>query len=64
MNDYLKELGKFAEIEQPVQKVKFIGSRRIEEKVPKYELITTHTARRTFVTLSLEKGIRPETVMK
>jgi len=29
-----------------------------------YELISTHTARRTFVTLSLEKGMRPEVVME
>ncbi|MBM2813808.1 MAG: hypothetical protein HW421_570 [Ignavibacteria bacterium] len=28
------------------------------------ELITTQTARRTFVTLSLERGLRPETVME
>jgi hypothetical protein len=64
LNDYLKEPGKFAGIDQPVQKVKFIGSRPVEETVPKIELITTHTVRRTFVTLSLEKGIRPETVLK
>ncbi len=32
--------------------------------VPKYELITTHTGRRTFVTLSLEKGVRPEVLMR
>ena len=31
---------------------------------PKYELVTSHMGRRTFVTLSLEKGMRPEIVMK
>ena len=30
---------------------------------PKWEFISTHTARRTFVTLSLEKGMRPEVLM-
>ena len=30
---------------------------------PKYELIGTHTARRTFVTLALEGGMRLETLM-
>lgn len=30
----------------------------------KYQFISTHSARRTFVTLSLEKGMRPETVLE
>lgn len=42
---------------------RYRGAERIDSKIPKYELITTHTARRTFITLSLEKGIRPEVVM-
>jgi len=36
----------------------------IECSKPKYEFITTHVARRTFITLSLEKGMRPEVVME
>lgn len=31
--------------------------------IMKYKAVSTHTARRTFITLSLENGIRPETVM-
>ena len=31
---------------------------------PKHELLCTHTARRTFVTLALEGGMRPETLMR
>jgi integrase len=63
-NTYLKELCKKAGINDIVYKVRYRGAKRLEEAHPKYELITTHTARRTFVTLSLEKGMRPETVMK
>jgi integrase len=64
MNDYLKDVCKEAKIETPVKRVKYKGAERIEEISPKYSLIGTHTARRTFVTLSLEKGMRPEIVMK
>lgn len=62
-NDYLKELGKLAKINEPVKLVRFRGATRIEETDSKYNLISTHTARRTFVTLCLEKGMRPEVVM-
>ncbi len=64
MNDYLKDICKEAKIDTPIKKIKYIGAERKEEISPKYALIGTHTARRTFVTLSLEKGMRPEIVMK
>ncbi|MFA6570249.1 MAG: site-specific integrase [Bacteroidota bacterium] len=64
MNSYLKELGWRAEITEPTQILSYRGAERIEKTVPKYELISTHTARRSFVTLSLEKGMRAESVMK
>ncbi len=64
LNNYVKELAKLAEINTPWQLVEFRGTQRVERTAPKYELIGTHTGRRTFVTLSLEKGIRPETLMK
>ena len=46
-----------------MQIVKYRGAEKVEFIEPKYKFIGTHTARRTFVTLSLEKGMRPETVM-
>lgn len=64
MNKYLKELGQACGIDEPVQQVKIAGGKRTEKVVPKYALITTHTARRTFITQSLERGIRPEVIMK
>jgi integrase len=64
MNVYLKELGQLCGIDEPVQKVRYLGSTRIESKAPKYELMSTHTARRTFCTLALERGTRPEIVMR
>lgn len=63
-NQHLKELCKIAGINDNIAIVQYRGSEQIEEVFLKYELISTHTARRTFVTLSLEKGMRPETVME
>lgn len=63
LNQALKSLGKVAGIKQEVAIQRYRGATRVDSKIPKYSLITTHTARRTFITLSLEKGIRPEVVM-
>ena len=64
MNDYLKELCEKAEISEPVQIVRYRGARREEALYPKHELISVHTGRKTFCTLSLEKGMSAEEVMK
>jgi integrase len=64
MNDYLKELCQLVGIDEPVQKVRYIGSTRVSTSAPKYEMVSTHTARRTFITLALERGSRPEIVMR
>lgn len=63
-NDYLKELGELAEINEPTTLHRRRGNERLTNVQPKYEFIGTHTARRTFITLSLEKGMRPEVVMR
>lgn len=63
-NFYLKELGKLLEIDTETTRTRYQGHLAIEEIKPKYAFMSTHTARRTFVTLSLEKGMRPETVME
>uniref|UniRef100_A0A7V2ZL52 Site-specific integrase n=1 Tax=Ignavibacterium album TaxID=591197 RepID=A0A7V2ZL52_9BACT len=63
MNKYLKELCEIAGIDDTVKVVKYKGSKRIETTYKKYEVIGTHTARRTFVSLSLQKGMKPESIM-
>ena len=50
--------------DEPVQIVRFHGARREEVVYPKFELISVHTARKTVCTLSLEKGMSAEEVMK
>ena len=56
-NLYLKEIGKLLEIDTETTRTRYQGHLAIEEIKPKYAFMSTHTARRTFVTLSLEKGI-------
>lgn len=64
MNDYLKDLCKLAELNEKMRVVYFIGNKRIEEVHEKWELITTHCGRRTFVVNALYLGIPAEVVMK
>lgn len=61
--DYIKLVAAEIEMNEKITKVSFIGAKRIEDKFTRSELVSTHTARRTFISLSLEKGMRPEVVM-
>lgn len=63
LNKYIKELCKKAEIDSKVRITEQRGNQTIEAEYKKYELISTHTARRTFITLSLTKGMNPQIVM-
>jgi integrase len=63
MNTYLKELCEMAEINEPIEIVRYRGVKREAITYPKYELIGVHTGRKTFVTLSLEKDMGEAEVM-
>jgi integrase len=63
MNEYLKELGKIAEINQPETIVYYKGTKRIEETYYKWELLSTHTGRITFITNALYLNIPTEVIM-
>ena len=63
MNEYLKELGEAAEINEPVQIIRFRGVERIEKIVPKYEVLTSHVARKTFITNAMIRGMATEVIM-
>jgi integrase len=62
-NQYLKELCKLVGIDAPVEIIREFGVKKVIATYPKYELISIHTGRKTFTTLSLEKGIAPQDVM-
>ncbi len=57
MNDYLKELCNLAGIKEEIIKRKSVGGQKKEVKKEKWELVTTHTARRSFATNFYEMGI-------
>lgn len=64
MNVWLKEVCFLAGIDTPVVSVYYKGAERFEEVRPKYELIGTHTGRRTFICNALTMGIPAATVME
>ena len=64
MNDYLKEIGKLAEINEPVQISITRGGTTAKEMFKEYELITTHTARRSFATNAYLMDIPSISIMK
>lgn len=63
LNKYIKEVAVKVGLTTPVKIVKYKGSEATESIKPKEELISTHTARRTFITQSLLKGMKTEVVM-
>ena len=62
MNEYLKELGELAELFDYVTIYKFKGSERVEKTYMKYEVLKTHTMRKTFVTNALALGMQSDMV--
>jgi integrase len=64
MNEYLKEIGKKAEIKSKENKVTTKGGMRIEETFEKWELLTTHTARRSAATNLYLAGFPSISIMK
>lgn len=63
LNEYIKVLAYYAGINDNIEVVRFKGVQRIVENHPKHDLIGMHTGRKTFCTLSLEKGMSAEQVM-
>ena len=64
MNEYLRELTKMAEIDEPIRETYYKGNQKFDEVFPKYELISSHAGRRTFICNALALGIPPQVVMK
>ncbi len=64
MNEFLKELGELAEINEPIRETYYKGNQRIDEITPKYALLGTHAGRRTFICNALALGIPAQVIMK
>lgn len=63
-NQYIKEACRLAGIDTPTTIVRYRGNQRIDKTEPKYNLIASHTARRTFVSLSVANGMNHQAIMK
>lgn len=64
LSKYIKEVCLVAMINEPIEIVRYKGAEPIRQVFPKHKLVSAHTGRKTFCTLSLERGASVETVMK
>jgi integrase len=64
MNRYLKQICRLAGVDELVEVVETIGGRVMKRPVSKWELVTMHTARHTFATQSLLRGMPVEVLQK
>ncbi|MHC2990517.1 hypothetical protein OB13_02555, partial [Pontibacter sp. HJ8] len=56
LNVYIKELCELAGINSHINNVKYSGKKAVNLSGPKYKFISSHTARKTFVTISHHYG--------
>ena len=64
MNDCIKELGELCGFNDLITRVSFRAGEKVTVVHPKWELLGTHAARRTFICTMLSMGISPQIVMK
>jgi integrase/recombinase XerD len=64
MNEYIKMIAKLAGIEDMIEVAVYRNGQALTEMVPKYKKVTCHTARHTFATISLQKGVPLEIVSR
>ena len=57
LNEYLKEIGLLAGMDREGIDVSFQGGKRFERVVKRYESLSSHVGRRSFVTLSILEGV-------
>jgi len=64
LNRILKKVSKQAGIDTPITRLRYSGSHRLEETIPKYEAVSSHIGRHTFVVQALTLGIPSEVIRK
>ena len=64
INKYIKEVARLAGITDTVTINRSVAGKDIEETFCKYELVTTHTARRSFATNAYKAGVPTIAIMK
>ena len=64
LNRTLKSICEQAGINAPITRLRYSGRHRIEETLKKYEVVTSHIGRHTFVVQALTLGIPSEVIRK
>ena len=64
LNLHIKELCRMAGIDEDVLVNKNVGGRNTEVVLPKYQLVSSHTARRSFATNAYKAGVPTIAIMK
>ena len=64
INDNIKKIGEWAGLTDEIPIVTTKGGKPVTEKIPKYKLIHSHTARRTGATLMYLSGMEIYDIMK
>jgi integrase len=57
MNDYIKEVCELAGIDESITNIRTKGYNKREETKPKFDLVSSHTARRSFASNAYKAGI-------
>ena len=63
-NREIKEVCQLAGLTQLVPITIIRNGQRVDTCLPKYQKVTSHTARRTFIINALARGVRPEVLMR
>ncbi|MBD5419102.1 MAG: site-specific integrase [Bacteroides sp.] len=64
INNNLRIIARMAKIDRPTSVSQYYGNQKVEKTAPKYEFITTHCGRRTFVCNALMLGIPLHIIIK
>lgn len=62
-NEGLKDLGAAADLTSTCIEVTFRGAERIETTYQKHELLSSHSAKRTYVSLLRQRGVSLESIL-
>lgn len=63
-NEHIKEICRKLEFDEEINEVYFVGAKRFEASYKKYDVISSHAGRRTFVVNGLTLGIPDKVIMK
>lgn len=64
LNEYIKEVCQQAKIIEQTEKQQTKGGEKVKTVLEKWQMISSHTARRSFATNAVKQGIPIQTVMK